>query len=143
VPRRAGAAIAILTIYFLLLLILTITYFRFLHTLIFNSGVIPRGKIPNSTDEGVLLSTTPAQQAGEKSRSSTAQRIFLDRVAVYRGQIPPPPGLERFYSKDVFVCDVSGLPIFCDKCWNWKPDRTHHCGEVGRCIRRMDHFCPW
>ena len=41
------------------------------------------------------------------------------------------------------MCDEVGLPIFCEKCLNWKPDRTHHCSEVNRCVRRMDHFCPW
>lgn len=51
--------------------------------------------------------------------------------------------MEYFYSKDIFVCDDVGLPIFCEKCLNWKPDRTHHCSEVNRCVRRMDHFCPW
>ncbi|OCL04396.1 zf-DHHC-domain-containing protein [Glonium stellatum] len=53
------------------------------------------------------------------------------------------PGLEQFYTKDVFVCDSQGRPIWCEKCKNWKPDRTHHCSQVGRCVYRMDHFCPW
>lgn len=53
------------------------------------------------------------------------------------------PGLEQFYTKDIFVCDPQGKPIWCDKCKNWKPDRTHHCSQIGRCVHRMDHFCPW
>lgn len=53
------------------------------------------------------------------------------------------PGLERFWMKDVFTCDPNGLPIWCDKCHNWKPDRTHHSQDVGRCVTKMDHFCPW
>ena len=53
------------------------------------------------------------------------------------------PGLEAFYTKDVFVCEDDGRPIWCSKCLNWKPDRTHHCREVDRCVRKMDHFCPW
>jgi palmitoyltransferase len=44
---------------------------------------------------------------------------------------------------DAFICDYQGLPLWCDKCHNWKPDRTHHCKELGRCVRRMDHYCPW
>ncbi|KAK3062037.1 hypothetical protein LTS18_004954, partial [Coniosporium uncinatum] len=55
----------------------------------------------------------------------------------------PPPGLEKFYSRDAFMCDWQGLPIYCEKCSNWKPDRVHHSSEVDRCVRRMDHFCPW
>jgi palmitoyltransferase len=57
--------------------------------------------------------------------------------------VPPPPGIRHFYNKDVFFCDPNGLPIFCYECNNWKPDRTHHCSEVNRCVRRMDHYCPW
>ncbi|KAF2758869.1 zf-DHHC-domain-containing protein [Pseudovirgaria hyperparasitica] len=57
----------------------------------------------------------------------------------YRG------GLDEFYNKAAYIC-VSvdeKLPIWCYTCKNWKPDRTHHCSELGRCVRKMDHFCPW
>lgn len=33
--------------------------------------------------------------------------------------------------------------IMCGKCENFKPPLSHHCGVSGRCISRMDHFCPW
>ncbi|KAK4623606.1 Palmitoyltransferase pfa5 [Fulvia fulva] len=55
----------------------------------------------------------------------------------------PQPGIEDFWRRDVFVCDPNGLPIWCAHCRNWKPDRTHHSQDVGRCTRKMDHFCPW
>ena len=32
---------------------------------------------------------------------------------------------------------------YCEKCDQWKPDRTHHCSACNRCIHRMDHHCPW
>jgi palmitoyltransferase len=44
---------------------------------------------------------------------------------------------------DAYICDYDGMPRWCHKCHNWKPDRTHHCKELGRCVRRMDHYCPW
>lgn len=44
---------------------------------------------------------------------------------------------------DAFICDYEGFPLFCDKCHIFKPDRAHHCKELGRCVRKMDHFCPW
>ncbi len=56
---------------------------------------------------------------------------------------PDSPGLELFYTKDVFVCEMDGKPKWCTYCANWKPDRAHHCSSSGRCILRMDHFCPW
>ncbi|EME84688.1 uncharacterized protein MYCFIDRAFT_152906 [Pseudocercospora fijiensis CIRAD86] len=57
--------------------------------------------------------------------------------------LQPQPGLEAFWMRDVFVCDPNGLPIWCDYCHTWKPDRAHHNQDVGRCTRKMDHFCPW
>ncbi|EAZ62849.2 predicted protein [Scheffersomyces stipitis CBS 6054] len=32
---------------------------------------------------------------------------------------------------------------YCSKCSVWKPDRTHHCSATGKCVLRMDHYCPW
>ncbi|XP_019946542.2 palmitoyltransferase ZDHHC3-A isoform X4 [Paralichthys olivaceus] len=31
----------------------------------------------------------------------------------------------------------------CPKCSSIKPDRAHHCSVCKRCIRKMDHHCPW
>ncbi|KUJ09224.1 zf-DHHC-domain-containing protein [Mollisia scopiformis] len=56
---------------------------------------------------------------------------------------PDSPGLEYFYTKEVFSSEVDGKPKWCSHCANWKPDRTHHCSDAGRCILKMDHFCPW
>jgi len=32
---------------------------------------------------------------------------------------------------------------FCTKCKLVRPPRAHHCKVYGRCIDRMDHWCPW
>ncbi|KAG6002400.1 hypothetical protein E4U21_003131 [Claviceps maximensis] len=56
---------------------------------------------------------------------------------------PNSPGLEAFYSRDVFSCEVDGRPKWCSECRQWKPDRAHHSSELGRCVRKMDHLCPW
>ena len=53
------------------------------------------------------------------------------------------PGLQDFFSRNIYVCQGDGRPIWCSTCQNWKPDRAHHCREVGRCVEKMDHFCPW
>ena len=36
-----------------------------------------------------------------------------------------------------------GYERFCSHCQNFKPPRTHHCRECGRCVLKMDHHCPW
>ena len=51
--------------------------------------------------------------------------------------------LQAHYTKEVFVCEGDGRPIWCAICMNWKPDRAHHCREIDRCVRKMDHYCPW
>lgn len=34
-------------------------------------------------------------------------------------------------------------PKWCHKCQHFKPPRTHHSSAFGKCILRMDHYCPW
>lgn len=33
--------------------------------------------------------------------------------------------------------------VRCTRCECIKTDRAHHCSTCGRCIRKMDHHCPW
>ncbi|CAD7929157.1 unnamed protein product [Amoebophrya sp. A25] len=44
--------------------------------------------------------------------------------------------------------DEDEVPIYyaaryCEKCQVWKPPRTHHDSITGRCVLRMDHYCPF
>ncbi|TIA87290.1 hypothetical protein E3P99_03257 [Wallemia hederae] len=32
---------------------------------------------------------------------------------------------------------------YCRSCAVYKPPRAHHCSRSGRCVLRMDHYCPW
>ena len=32
---------------------------------------------------------------------------------------------------------------YCRKCKGIRPPRTHHCSISGKCVLRMDHYCPW
>ncbi|KAG7665701.1 PFA3 [[Candida] subhashii] len=40
-------------------------------------------------------------------------------------------------------CSGSQGYRYCNKCSVWKPDRSHHCSSSGKCILKMDHYCPW
>lgn len=51
-----------------------------------------------------------------------------------------------------FVPDVEATNDFakdnaerkkCDKCFGYKPPRTHHCRVCRRCVLKMDHHCLW
>ncbi|KAK7190490.1 palmitoyltransferase pfa5 [Paraphaeosphaeria sporulosa] len=104
IQPRKGAAIALITIYVLLVLIILLTWLRMLQVIWTNPGIVPLGH-PDSEKQDV-------------------------------GWM----GIEKY---DAFISDYEGNPQWCDKCHNWKPDRAHHCRELNRCVRRMDHYCPW
>ncbi|KAK4994129.1 Palmitoyltransferase pfa5 [Elasticomyces elasticus] len=133
---------------------MAICYIRLLATISMNPGYLPQGQrpaaalsnVPTNTEQRVVngpctSTTVPekptrarATQLGsdDSSESASHAKVILDRGAIFRGEVPPPPGLEQFYSRDVFVCDQSGLPLWCATCCIWKPDRVHHCSDVGR-----------
>ncbi|KAJ8927152.1 hypothetical protein NQ314_020425 [Rhamnusium bicolor] len=39
-------------------------------------------------------------------------------------------------------CDFVNWTV-CARCETYRPPRAHHCRICQRCIRRMDHHCPW
>lgn len=171
VPSRTGTGIAIITLYVVFLLPVAITYFRLLGT-VKDPGFTPQGKpcastpikpkqeeqverhvVRCCTNTKVTERPPSTSTASDVSRPSSAEKpgigphgqdvTTLDLEAIFRGDVAPPIGLESFYEKDVFACDQTGLPVWCGTCCNWKPDRTRHCSDVGRCVRKLDHFCPW
>lgn len=75
--------------------------------------------------------------------TSYARTLYV--VNFIPGLVPLEPklGLEAFYTRDVYTCRSDGLPIWCSDCQNWKPERAHHSAEIGRCVKKMDHYCPW
>ncbi|CAF4816219.1 unnamed protein product [Pieris macdunnoughi] len=32
---------------------------------------------------------------------------------------------------------------YCTVCEGFKAPRSHHCKKCGRCVKKMDHHCPW
>ncbi|KEF61306.1 uncharacterized protein A1O9_02871 [Exophiala aquamarina CBS 119918] len=137
-----GAAIAILTIYYLLLLMTLTCFGRLIETILTNPGLVPRGP-------QYFVEKETARQ--KESHSHNKDEGFeYDSTTRYSPQDPSRPHSdesiirpEDFWHKDAFVCGWDGRPPFCSTCYNYKPDRAHHCSELGRCVIKMDHFCPW
>ena len=68
--------------------------------------------------------------------SSHIKAMLTDPGAVPRGNATKE-NIQRMGFKE-------GEVIFkCTKCCSIKPDRAHHCSVCQRCIRKMDHHCPW
>ena len=157
---RPGPAIAILVVYSVLLSIFLFTYARLLYTVIVNPGYVPRSsqwcalhekksKRQHNQDYKKRCSRSSDGSTGENARGESAENGTLSRHG-YAGELStthattgPTPSLQDFYARDAFVCQADGHPKWCSTCLNWKPDRAHHCREVERCVRKMDHFCPW
>ncbi|KAH6674931.1 DHHC palmitoyltransferase-domain-containing protein [Halenospora varia] len=111
---------------------MTISFVRLIYTTTFDAPYVPLGQIAirERKEKGKIRSEEDGIGAGEYTGGGARDD-------------PDSPGLELFYTKDVFVCEPNGKPIWCSHCTNWKPDRAHHDSSSGRCIRKMDHFCPW
>ncbi|KAI5812266.1 DHHC palmitoyltransferase-domain-containing protein [Pyronema omphalodes] len=100
-----------------------------------------------------FLSPNTARAAKDAKRDAKAAKKVASKSNPYRGSWQPierpqsssrgSSNLAEFLELDCFVCESDGLPRYCTTCDCWKPDRSHHCSEVGRCVMRMDHFCPW
>ena len=161
-PARPAAAIAIFVIFFFLLILVTTTYFRILYTVVRRPGYVERGPQFYNGRSANLISPTSrkhkkrSRDYGSKEKSSTDLEkgegnsgrvngaLYAEGIAGGRlGFETESPGLQHFYMKNVFICEGDGRPRWCSTCMNWKPDRAHHCREVQRCVRKMDHFCPW
>lgn len=150
---RNGAAVGIIVAYSILLLLIAVTYLRLVCTVIFDPGYVPRGPQWHAR-RGRKPQLKGARDAIREAKSSDFDGNKTEKdgdlFSITYGSEPRPlaldeasPFLEEFSGKEVYTCEGNGKPIWCSYCFNWKPDRAHHCREVGRCVRKMDHFCPW
>jgi len=115
------------------------TYLRVFLVIQFDPGVVPLGTLAVEQKE---------KEKKKRKKNGCCNHVGDDLEANrYEGYWPDPsvdsPGLERFYSKDVFICYTDGRPRWCSTCSNWKQDRVSHCSEIDRCVKKMDHYCPW
>ncbi|KAL2269397.1 hypothetical protein VTJ83DRAFT_1581 [Remersonia thermophila] len=130
--HQHGAAAAFLALYFAFFLLTFATYLRLFIVIQTDPGVTPLGP--------------KALEQKEKVKSCSRRQRDLEACGRYEARPddnPDSPGLELFYTKNVFVCETDGRPRWCSSCCNWKLDRVHHCSEIERCVRKMDHYCPW
>jgi palmitoyltransferase len=143
--RRPGVAAAFLVVYFIFFVLMIVSYARLFVLVQFNPDVVPLGpKV--SLEWRAKVERDAARARSRRSRRSKDPDGDLEAqryVPEPPDSDPDSPGLERFYTKDVFVCEPDGRPRWCVNCANWKEDRTYHNGEINRCVRKLDHYCPW
>lgn len=152
---RVGAGAAILAVYYVLLIPMVATYIRLLYNVLGSPGYLPFGAERVKADSGLRRKHSHRKRRRRKSSSRKARDAekrepvevdiesgMNDHAGGKAFQLDLA-GLESFYTKDVFVCQEDGRPPYCSTCCQFKTDRAHHCREVDRCVRKMDHFCPW
>jgi palmitoyltransferase len=132
---------------------MVVTYLHLYYQVLWNPGYLPQGEQKLRDDESAKKSN---RSHGERRWKNSARKTDPEKTTqldadVERGSTPSSGGvmaqsevgLESFYTKNVFVCQEDGRPLWCSTCCQFKTDRAHHCRELGRCVRKMDHFCPW
>ncbi|KAJ6107835.1 Palmitoyltransferase pfa5 [Penicillium sp. IBT 18751x] len=152
---RVGAGAAILTIYYVLLIPMVATYGRLMYNVLGNPGYLPFGAERVQADSALQRKHSHGQRRRRKCGSRKVrdaekqepteldlESAVNDHAGGKAFQLDSA-GLESFYTKDIFVCQEDGRPPYCSTCCQFKTDRAHHCREVDRCVRKMDHFCPW
>ncbi|KAK8023615.1 hypothetical protein PG993_011681 [Apiospora rasikravindrae] len=130
--QQHGNAVAVLVLYFLFMFLMVATYLRTIVTINTDPGLVPLGPL------AVSRRSNDGSDKSHRGDDLEGQPYF-----VQPDSNPDSPGLEQFYTKDVFICETDGRPKWCSECCNWKPDRAHHSSELNRCVLRMDHYCPW
>ncbi|XP_044151802.1 palmitoyltransferase ZDHHC3 isoform X2 [Bufo gargarizans] len=72
---------------------------------------------------------------------------FLALASHFRAMITDPGAVPKGNATKEYIESLQlkpGQVVYkCPKCCSIKPDRAHHCSVCKRCIRKMDHHCPW
>ncbi|KAF3259700.1 palmitoyltransferase pfa5 [Orbilia oligospora] len=168
---RTATAIGLIVGYLIFLIFMGSAYFRLVFTVLTNPGFTPLGPSAYGTSgEGKEAWTAPVssgstnEKGGAPPSANSNSRLTgsPQAVPVTNGSVTLNTGfqtlssrpagqqqtalrqpLTQVFLRDVFLCDSNGEVRWCGRCGNYKPDRTHHCSEVGRCVENFDHFCPW
>ncbi|KAI1285517.1 Palmitoyltransferase ZDHHC3 [Halotydeus destructor] len=73
--------------------------------------------------------------------------VFLAIVSHFRTMCTDPGAVPRGTATKEAIEQLGlseGQVLYkCQKCCSIKPERAHHCSVCQRCIRKMDHHCPW
>jgi hypothetical protein len=73
--------------------------------------------------------------------------VFLAIVSHLKSMFTDPGSVPRGTAtrEAIESLGLADCPVLfkCQKCCAIKPQRAHHCSVCQRCIRKMDHHCPW
>ena len=143
----------IIALFYVLLLCVLVTYLRLYYIVVRNPDFLPCGEQALEPNEGGGSSTRNQKRHKRRKRHGTAREKTGDTSTDIEGSRDLSDGQhafpldelgpEKFYMKDIFVCQEDGRPPYCSTCCQFKTDRAHHSHQLDRCSRKMDHYCPW
>ena len=120
--NNKGAAISILVTYFVLFILMTVCFLRLVYVTITEPPYVPLGVAAqrdrhNHNESGTTRSKVHGIAMGEYYTGDKSGGPSPEVSDPHND--PDSPGLELFYTKDVFVCSMDGRPIWCSECSNW------------------------
>ena len=71
----------------------------------------------------------------------TAITFVISYISLMMCAFSEPGLVPTFVS--MYIQNDSSARIYCTKCHNFKPERSHHCSHCRKCVLNMDHHCPW
>lgn len=119
--ENKSATIPILVVYFVLFLLMATSFFRLVYITTFDPPLVPRGpsavrdRKANKKGGKERLVEDGIGRGEYDSRDSSGDTT---RNGSGSQHDPDSPGLELFYTKDVFVCELDGKPRWCSECAN-------------------------
>jgi palmitoyltransferase len=125
--HNLSAAIPILVIYFLLFMFMALSFIRLVYITTFEPPYVPLGQsAPRERVAGMKKIGTrkgavgPGENGiamGEYNIGNSSDGISAP-ISGHKDD-PDSPGLEFFYTKEVFVSEIDGKPKWCSHCANW------------------------
>ena len=89
-----------------------------------------------------LIATDSTETAYQKVNACIVMILILMALWSHAATMCGDPGVVPPGAKPLGK-NVEDSAVQCGMCENYKPPGSHHDRVSGRCISRMDHFCPW
>jgi palmitoyltransferase len=98
---------------------MAVCFLRLVHITVTNPSYVPLGPaaIRDRQSHNARGKEEDGIAMGEYNPGDNSAATSPEATDSYND--PDSPGLELFYTKDVFVCSTDGRPIWCSECCNW------------------------